>query len=274
VDADTEVAPDTVLLLASAVCVPGTGAAACNLQVGRPDRWLRRWQTMEYVTALNLDRRAQALWGCVTTVPGAAAGWRREALTQAGGFSADTCTEDMDLTLTLHEAGWRVVFEDRAVAWTLAPATLRELFRQRLRWLWGNLQCLVKHRRSLVRRDRPALALVGLPNAWFVQLGSYLLLPLAVAGAFRVSQILGAWTLPVYGGLFALDVAACWLAHLLAGTRPSWQLPLQRLLFPFFSLAVFATAGLKAAVGKPAGWHRTAALPSDRCGPVERPEST
>ncbi len=267
VDADTEIGPDAVRLLASAVGAPGVGAAACNVKVAGPWNWLRAWQALEYVAALHLDRRAQALWGCITTVPGAAAGWRREAVAQAGGFSADTCTEDMDLTLSLHEAGWRVVFEDRAVAWTLAPATLRALFRQRLRWLWGNLQCLLKHRRAVGRLTPRGAALgwVGLPNAWFVQLGTWLLMPVAVAGALRLSQVLGAWAVPVYGALFALDVGACILAHVLDGSRASWQLPLQRLAFPFFGLAVFGSACARRVAGRSVGWQPMAVpTPSGR----------
>ena len=42
-----------------------------------------------------------------------------------GGLSDDTLAEDTDLTMAIHRAGWRVVYEETARAWTEAPATLR-----------------------------------------------------------------------------------------------------------------------------------------------------
>jgi cellulose synthase/poly-beta-1,6-N-acetylglucosamine synthase-like glycosyltransferase len=39
----------------------------------------------------------------------------------------------------MRRAGWRIVHEPDAVAWTEAPETLRGLARQRLRWAFGTL---------------------------------------------------------------------------------------------------------------------------------------
>ena len=44
--------------------------------------------------------------------------------------SADTLAEDTDLALALNRAGWRVVYEEQAQAWTEAPSTLGQL------WPW------------------------------------------------------------------------------------------------------------------------------------------
>ena len=74
----------------------------------------------------------------VAPPPGAAGG---------GGMSADTLAEDTDVTIALHRAGWRVVFQEHARAWTEAPGSPGQLWQQRYRWSYGTMQALWKHRR-------------------------------------------------------------------------------------------------------------------------------
>ena len=47
--------------------------------------------------------------------------FRREALEEIGGYDSDTFAEDADLTLKMMAAGWRVEYEDTAIAWSEAP---------------------------------------------------------------------------------------------------------------------------------------------------------
>ena len=70
--------------------------------------------------------------------------WRREALEKLGGFPADTLAEDQDLTIAMQVGRLsRAVLDASAIAWTDAPATFRGLGKQRFRWAYGTLQCLV-----------------------------------------------------------------------------------------------------------------------------------
>jgi len=107
------------------------------------------WQHIEYVMGFNLDRRMYDLLRCMPTIPGAIGAFRRDAVLQAGGMSEDTLAEDTDITIALHRAGWRVVYQEHARAWTEAPATVRQLWRQRYRWSYGTMQALWKHRKSV-----------------------------------------------------------------------------------------------------------------------------
>ena len=106
-------------------------------------------QHIEYVVGFNIDRRVQDVTGSIITVPGASGSFRRKALLQVGGLSTDTLAEDTDLTIALGRAGWRVVFEERARAWTEAPATMAQLWKQRYRWSYGTMQAMWKHRRAI-----------------------------------------------------------------------------------------------------------------------------
>ncbi|MFI8997831.1 glycosyltransferase [Streptomyces sp. NPDC053542] len=149
VDADTVFEPEALTRLVQPLAHPAVGAVSGNTKVGNRRRLLGRWQHLEYVIGFNLDRRMFEVLECMPTVPGAIGAFRREALMGIGGVSQDTLAEDTDLTMALWRAGWRVVYEQSAVAWTEVPGSLGQLWRQRYRWCYGTLQSMWKHRRSV-----------------------------------------------------------------------------------------------------------------------------
>src|SRR4029078_900838 len=125
---------------------------------------LGKGQHIEYVIGFNRDRRLYDAFGCIPTIPGALGAFRRRALDDAGGLSTQTIAEDTDLTMAIHRAGWRVVYEETARAYTEAPATMSQLWKQRYRWSYGTMQAMWKHRRAIREKgwagkvDKSALA--------------------------------------------------------------------------------------------------------------------
>jgi len=192
-DADTQFESTTIARLARWFVDPGVGAVAGNAKVGNRVNLITRWQALEYVTAQNLERRALSIGKAITVVPGAVGAWRMAALKAVGGYPADTLAEDQDLTIAVQRAGWSVVYDPDAVAWTEAPETARGLMQQRYRWAFGTLQCLWKHR-VILRSGRPAgLARIGLPQAWLFQIGFGLVSPLIDLGlAISIAQTVAA----------------------------------------------------------------------------------
>lgn len=175
-DADTMLSASAARRLRNAFTESDIAAVAGNAKVGNRVNLLTRWQALEYVTAQNLERRAFALLNSISVVPGAIGAWRRAALLELGGFAHDTLAEDADLTLRLLAAGWRVTYEQGAVARTEAPDTVRAFLKQRFRWMFGTLQATWKQRaaaRALVRGGGAPgrqLALFTLPNVVVFQI--------------------------------------------------------------------------------------------------------
>jgi cellulose synthase/poly-beta-1,6-N-acetylglucosamine synthase-like glycosyltransferase/peptidoglycan/xylan/chitin deacetylase (PgdA/CDA1 family)/spore germination protein YaaH len=162
IDADTVIAPDAISKLIPRMADPKVGAVAGNAKVGNRINLWTRWQALEYITSQNFDRRALDLFDVVTVVPGAIGAWRTAAVKAAEGYHVNTVAEDADLTMNLLEQGCKVVYEDRAFAFTEAPANMRGLMRQRFRWSFGILQAVVKHRGAFLRHR--AMSLFALPN--------------------------------------------------------------------------------------------------------------
>jgi cellulose synthase/poly-beta-1,6-N-acetylglucosamine synthase-like glycosyltransferase/peptidoglycan/xylan/chitin deacetylase (PgdA/CDA1 family)/spore germination protein YaaH len=172
IDADTVIAPDAVSKLVRHFADPEIGAVAGNAKVGNRVNLWTRWQALEYITSQNFERRALDLFGVVTVVPGAIGAWRTEGVRRAGGYPVNTVAEDADLTMNLLEQGYRVIYEDRSLAFTEAPIDMRGLMKQRFRWSFGTLQAIFKHRGAFTKNR--AMGFFALPNILIFQL----LLPL------------------------------------------------------------------------------------------------
>ena len=172
IDADTVIARDAISRLVPHFIRPEVGAIAGNAKVGNRVNLWTRWQALEYITSQNFERRALDVLGAVSVVPGAIGAWRVSAVREAGGYHTDTVAEDADLTMALLRMGYRVEYEDMALAYTEAPTNANGLMRQRFRWSFGILQAVYKHKKVMGREG--ALGWVALPNIWIFQI----LLPL------------------------------------------------------------------------------------------------
>ncbi len=175
IDADTIIAPDAIRRLVSHFIDPKIGALAGNAKVGNKINLWTRWQALEYITSQNFERRALNTFSAVSVVPGAIGAWRTQAVKECGGYHVDTVAEDADLTMALLQAGYKVEYEDRALAFTEAPSSAKGLMRQRFRWSFGILQAVWKHRSAFARKG--ALGWMALPNIVVFQIALPLFSP-------------------------------------------------------------------------------------------------
>ncbi|WP_346138692.1 bifunctional polysaccharide deacetylase/glycosyltransferase family 2 protein [Streptomyces coeruleofuscus] len=259
-DADTVFAPSTVGRLVQPFADPRVGAVAGNAKVGNRRRLLGRWQHIEYVMGFNLDRRMYDLLRCMPTIPGAVGAFRAEALRDAGMMSADTLAEDTDITMALHRAGWEVRYEPDALAWTEAPSSLRELWRQRYRWSYGTMQATWKHRHALLERG-PAghFGRLGLPLLAVFQIFTPLLAPLIdILALYGVVFGNPRTTVLAWCGVLAVQAVCAVYAFHLDGERlrPLWALPLQQVVYRQVMYLVLTQACLTAVNGYRLPWQR------------------
>src|SRR5712691_6937486 len=278
IDADTEIEPDAISKLVRHFSDPKVGAVAGNVKVGNRSRWLTRWQALEYVTSQNMEKRAFDLLNCITVVPGALGAWRKKAIEAAGGITADTVAEDADLTIAIRRLGWRVSYDEEAIAWTEAPETAGQLIRQRFRWTFGTLQSFWKHGDTLLRPKYGTLGWIALPNIFVFQLLLPLISPV-IDLLFLGSVIV--WALSQYHivrlpllsatasadlersvlfflGFLLIDMLTCVLAFALE-KKEDWTLLvpvlLQRFYYRQLMYVVLFRSVKEAVSGRPVGWR-------------------
>ncbi|MEU6179289.1 bifunctional polysaccharide deacetylase/glycosyltransferase family 2 protein [Streptomyces coeruleorubidus] len=259
-DADTVFAPSTVGRLVQPFADPRVGAVAGNAKVGNRRRLLGRWQHIEYVMGFNLDRRMYDVLRCLPTIPGAVGAFRAQAVRDAGMLSADTLAEDTDITMALHRAGWEVRYAPDALAWTEAPSSLRELWRQRYRWSYGTMQATWKHRHALLERG-PAghFGRLGLPLLAVFQIFTPLLAPLIdILALYGLVFGNPRTTVLAWSGVLAVQAVCAVYAFRLDGERlrPLWALPLQQVVYRQVMYLVLTQACLTAVNGYRLPWQR------------------
>ncbi|WP_405802042.1 glycosyltransferase [Streptomyces sp. NBC_01506] len=272
-DGDTVFEPSTVRELVQPFGDPGVGAVAGNAKVGNRDTLIGAWQHIEYVMGFNLDRRMYDLLRCMPTIPGAVGAFRRTALERVGGMSEDTLAEDTDITMAMHRDGWRVVYAERARAWTEAPESVQQLWSQRYRWSYGTMQAIWKHRRAVIERGPSGrFGRVGLPLVSLFMVLFPLLAPLIdvfllyglVFGPTRNTII--AWL-----GVLAVQAVCAAYAFRLDGERMIHliSLPLQQILYRQLMYVVLLQSWITALTGGRLRWQKLR-----RTGAVEAPGST
>ena len=269
VDADTVFEPETLAALVQRFADPRVGAVSGNTKVGNRHGLIGRWQHIEYVMGFNLDRRMYEVLGSTPTVPGAIGAFRRRALADIGGVSGATLAEDTDVTLDIGRAGWLVVYESRARAWTEAPSSVRAFYRQRSRWAYGTIQSMWKHRRALFSSEE------GGPGARAVLAIAVfqVLLPLTapLIDLFAIYSIVFLDPMPILAfwgafNLFQLVLAVAAFRFDGESMRPLWALPLQQFLHRQISYLVVYDSLVSALLGSRLTWQR-----SERTGGIEVP---
>ncbi|RAJ69664.1 cellulose synthase/poly-beta-1,6-N-acetylglucosamine synthase-like glycosyltransferase [Streptomyces sp. Amel2xB2] len=259
-DGDTVFEPSTVRELVQPFADPDVGAVAGNAKVGNRRRLIGAWQHIEYVMGFNLDRRMYDVLRCMPTIPGAVGAFRREALWRAGGMSDDTLAEDTDVTMALHRRGWRVVYAERARAWTEAPETVKQLWSQRYRWSYGTMQAIWKHRRAVLERGPSGrFGRVGLPLVTLFTVFAPLLAPL-IDVFFVYGLVFGPTlrTAAAWCGVLAVQAVCAAYAFRLDRERltPLLTLPLQQLLYRQLMYVVLMQSWITALTGGRLRWQK------------------
>jgi biofilm PGA synthesis N-glycosyltransferase PgaC len=264
-DADTILIPETISRLVRHLAADETGrlgAVAGVVRVGNRERnLLTRWQALEYLTQIGVERAAQDVMGAISIVPGACAAWRKTAIQEVGGYTEVTLAEDCDLSLSLHRAGWRVTQDDEAIAFTEAPETVDALLDQRTRWTFGSLQAIWKHRDLLFRSRYGLLGWYILPQYALATILPLVFLPFIVFMGIRTAQEQGIDVVLFYFLLFLaahLIIAAAGILLMREKWRHLWMVPVYRIVYEPLRAYLLYTAAYMAIRGVRAGWKKLA----------------
>lgn len=146
IDADCILEPDAIAYMVRHFKYgPRVGAVTGNPRVRNRITLLEKIQTAEYSSIIGLIKRAQRILGKVFTVSGAVSAFRKSAVFDVGLWDADMITDDINITWKLEKRFWDIRYETQALCWTMVPHSLKNLWKQRLRWAQGGCEVLLKH---------------------------------------------------------------------------------------------------------------------------------
>lgn len=162
IDADTHLVRTAAREMAEAFARdPELAGATANVRVKHAGNLLARLQVVEYASIIGLLKRANSAWGGLFTVSGAACCFRTNIVRKSGGFASPSITEDIELSWRLQKAGYKLVYVPRALVGVEVPHSVRDLWRQRVRWSQGLAEVLRLHG-NVWRSRNPVLGVFAL----------------------------------------------------------------------------------------------------------------
>lgn len=180
---------------------------------------LTRAQALAIDGHFGVEQPARCWSGWFTSFNGTCGVWRRAAIEDAGGWSADTLTEDLDLSYRAQLAGWRLVYDPDLVCPGELPMDMAAFKAQQRRWATGSMQTARKLLPSVWRSDAPlgsklqaTLHLTHYAVHPLIALTALLTVPcVLLPGVATDPQQMWAWLLP-----FALAMSGPTLLYLYA----------------------------------------------------------
>ena len=201
IDADTFLHPQALRRIVARFLTDPEDTAAiagCVLVKNSRSTFMTRLQEWDYFTGIASAKRQQSLYQGTLVAQGAFSAFRTKVVKAHKGWPS-VIGEDIVLTWSLINSGWRVGFEPTAIGFTSAPQTFRGFYRQRKRWARGMIEGLKQHGRLVLKGSRLSSFFVGIDFIIpFIDLFyAFVFLPGAVLALFGHYYIVGPLTLLV-----------------------------------------------------------------------------
>ena len=117
----------------------------------REDSALTRTQALMLDGHFHVEHRARSRAGRFFNFNGTAGVWRKAAIEDAGGWCADTVTEDLELSLRAWQRGWRFRYAGDLVCPSELPEAMRAFKIQQNRWVSGSIHVAVRELPNILR---------------------------------------------------------------------------------------------------------------------------
>ena len=184
--------------------------------------WFTRLQALAIDFHFLVEQAVRSADGYFTNFTGTAGIWRREAIEDSGGWSADTLTEDLDLSYRAQLRGWRAVYLENLVVPEELPVSIDAYRRQQSRWATGSFQSAFKLLIPVLRsRNRAAVKLQATVHLLAYGIGPLMLLQLICYPVLLLT--LGrhglAWPLEDAAILLVPIAVSPWFGFIVAQTR-------------------------------------------------------
>ena len=136
---------------------------------------------------------------------GTAGVWRTQTIEEAGGWEADTLTEDLDLSIRAQLKGWKIMFLEEIGSPAELPAEMNGLKSQQYRWMKGGAETARKMLPTVWRSDLPFFTKVHATGH------------LMASSIFVFVFLIGVFSVPLLFGMAQLGINTGWYTFFLIG---------------------------------------------------------
>ena len=140
-----------------------TMAVAPSIIVDKPKNILQGAQKAEYDMAVY-NKKMLAFLGGIHVTPGPFSIFRKKVFDDLGPYRHAHNTEDQEIALRMQEHHYKIEHCPDAYVYTIVPNTVKKLYRQRLRWIYGFIRNAIDYRRLIFKKEYGTIAFFTLPS--------------------------------------------------------------------------------------------------------------
>jgi len=223
VDSDTFIFPGSLRKLMQGFVDPTVGGISGHCDVENADaNTLTRMQDVRYYFSYKIMKAAESVFGTVSCLPGCFSAYRRVCVLHVLGqwLNATVMGEhgnfadDRSLTNQILK-DYKILYDDEALATTIAPENWGQYTRQQTRWMRSYLREIVKTGRYMWRKH-PVPSLSWYAMMWMPLFEPFVMVQALVIGPIVAGQITASYMVGV------LAITAVWSLHFWASTGRRW----------------------------------------------------
>lgn len=155
-DADFLPPPGFLRALIDPLADPGVAMVQARWgYLNRNASLLTRAQAVLLDAHFAIEHSRRAAGGLFFNFNGTAGIWRKQAIVDAGGWRADTLTEDLDLSYRAQLGGWRFVYRGGVICPGELPGDMNAFKTQQHRWTKGSIEVMLRTLPPLWRAKLP-----------------------------------------------------------------------------------------------------------------------
>ncbi|MBN2737720.1 MAG: glycosyltransferase [Spirochaetales bacterium] len=151
---------------------PKVMSVAGNIKVGNIKGTLGLIQHLEFVATFCM-KKVESFFNGVFVVGGAAAAYRKSVFDEVGFFTTGNITEDIDMSVRIQDAGYKVLYAEKALVITEGATSFSGLVKQRVRWKRGRFETFLNYKKmffSTQKKHNPFLTWIILPIGLLAEL--------------------------------------------------------------------------------------------------------
>lgn len=165
-DADSFVHPEALKKIVIQFGDPKVMAVVPSIKIFKPKGLLGLIQKTEYMFGIFL-RKVFCYLNAAYITPGPFSIFRRSVFEKIGNYKHAHNTEDMEIAMRMQKNNMKISNVHDAFVYTVAPANIRALYKQRLRWMYGFLKNAIDYRDMFFKPRYGNLGMMILPAASF-----------------------------------------------------------------------------------------------------------
>ena len=173
-DSDSEVNPEALNRIMTYFADPAVMAVAPTIISHNEGNIVQRAQKVDYELQIYI-KKMYAFIDAIHVTPGPFSIFRKSVFDKIGPYKHAHLTEDQEIAMRMHQNGMKIEHAPDAYVYTNTPKTVKALYKQRTRWIYGFIRNSLDYKHMFFRRKYGNIGFITMPSG-FISVFSVLFL--------------------------------------------------------------------------------------------------